>query len=286
MARKDKKHSVQEIQTRHARKRQREHRIPILIAMFFGVVFATVALLGILNCRDDNANIEQQIAVINENATLRETDLNSELIEQSKTPEDDDIYWTFAGMNLLDVNLHRLKSINNDTKGWIQVAGTNINYPFVQTDSNDYYLKHAFDGTRNAAGWIFLDSRSNPDLKGRNNVLYAHGRLDIAMFSDLRNILNNGWLSNRANFVIRTSTEGGNAIWQVFSIYHLEETSDYLKFDFASDEEFQKFLNKITRRSTYNFFANPTVADRILTLSTSYSETERMVLHAKLIKYN
>ena len=286
MARKDKKHSVQEIQTRHARKRQREHRIPILIAMFFGVVFATVALLGILNGRDDNANIEQQIAVINENATLRETDLNSELIEQSKTPEDDDIYWTFAGMNLLDVNLHRLKSINKDTKGWIQVAGTNINYPFVQTDNNDYYLKHAFDGTRNAAGWIFLDSRSNPDLKGRNNVLYAYGRLDIAMFSDLRNILNNGWLSNRANFVIRTSTEGGNAIWQVFSIYHLEETSDYLKFDFASDEEFQKFLNKITRRSAYNFFANPTVADRILTLSTSYSETERMVLHAKLIKYN
>lgn len=280
------KRSVQEIQAAQARRRRRKTSLPIFAIMFFGVVFATVAALGILNWRDDNANTAEQIAKIEENATLRETDVNSELVEQETDPKEDDIYWTFTKMDLLDVNLNRLKKLNADTKGWVQVVGTNVNYPFVQTTNNDFYLKHSFDGTRNSAGWVFLDYRNSEKLDAKNNILYAHGRLDTTMFGDLRHILDNGWLSNRENFVVRTSTETENALWQVFSIYHLPETSDYLKVDFASDDEFKQFLNKITRRSAYNFFANPSTSDRILTLSTCYNDTERMVLHAKLIKYN
>ena len=278
--------SVQEIQAKNARKRQRENRALILVIMFFGVVFSTVAALGILNWRDDNANTEQQIALAEENATLRETDINSELVEQKTDPAEDNIYWSFIKMNLLDVNLNRLKALNPETKGWVQVPGTNVNYPFVQTTNNDYYLKHSFDGSKNSAGWVFLDYRNNSNLTDKNNILYAHGRLDTTMFGGLRNIMNNGWLSDRANFAVRTSTEGRNAIWQVFSIYHLEATSDYLKTTFDTDEEFQKFLTKITRRSLYDFSSKPNVSDTILTLSTCFNDTERMVLHAKLIKYN
>ena len=53
---------------------------------------------------------------------------------------------------MLEVNFNNLKNINEDTKGWIKVEGTNINYPFVQSNDNEYYLKHSFDKTSNKKG--------------------------------------------------------------------------------------------------------------------------------------
>lgn len=61
-------------------------------------------------------------------------------------------------MKLIDVNFNELKKINNDTVGWIKVEGTNINYPFVHTNNNDYYLNHSFDKSSNGPdgySWIF-----------------------------------------------------------------------------------------------------------------------------------
>ena len=35
-----------------------------------------------------------------------------------------------------------LKKTNNDIIGWIEIAGTNINYPVLQGQDNEYYLNH------------------------------------------------------------------------------------------------------------------------------------------------
>ena len=43
-------------------------------------------------------------------------------------------------------------------------------------------------------------------------------------------------------------------------------------------------LNTIKQRSIHNFNTNLDANDKILTLSTCYSDTERTVVHAKLIK--
>ena len=55
------------------------------------------------------------------------------------------LYDKYESMNILEVNFDNLKSINPDTVGWIKVPGTKINYPFVHTKDNEYYLKHTFD---------------------------------------------------------------------------------------------------------------------------------------------
>ena len=73
-------------------------------------------------------------------------------------------------MNMIDINFNELKNINNDVKGWIKVNGTNINYPFVQSKNNKYYLTHSFDKSYNSAGWLFLDYRNN----NKNTIIYAH----------------------------------------------------------------------------------------------------------------
>ena len=80
------------------------------------------------------------------------------------------------------------------------------------------------------------------------------------------------------------STKNENNLWQVFSVYRIPVTNDYLQIDFSKDDIFLAFLNKIKERSIYDFKTTVSVNDKILTLSTCYNKKERVVMHAKLIK--
>lgn len=55
-------------------------------------------------------------------------------------------------MNMINVNFNDLKKTNPDIVEWIKVNGTNINYPFVQSKDNKYYLTHSFNKSYNSAG--------------------------------------------------------------------------------------------------------------------------------------
>ena len=206
-----------------------------------------------------------------------------EIIEQEKVPLDNP-YWEYVQMNLIDVDFNDLKSINPSTIGWIQVNGTNINYPFVQTNDNKYYLNHSFNKSKNSAGWVFMDYRNNISVLDKNTIIYAHGRLDNTMFGSLKNILTSGWLNNKNNYIVKLSTEYENNLWQVFSVYKIKTTNDYLQISFISNESFLEFTNKLIKRSNFNFNTKVNENDKILTLSTCYNEKEKVVLHAKLIK--
>ena len=52
----------------------------------------------------------------------------------------------------------------------------------------------------------------------------------------------------------------------------------------CSNEDFKNFANMLTERSQYNFNTTVNENDHILTLSTCYNSSEKMVIHAKLIK--
>ena len=206
-----------------------------------------------------------------------------EIIEQEEVPLDNP-YWEYVQMNLIDVDFNDLKNINPSTIGWIQVNGTNINYPFVQTNDNKYYLNHSFNKSKNSAGWVFMDYRNNISVLDKNTIIYAHGRLDNTMFGSLKNILTSGWLNNKNNYIVKLSTEYENNLWQVFSVYKIKTTNDYLQISFISNESFLEFTDKLIKRSDFNFNTKVNENDKILTLSTCYNEKEKVVLHAKLIK--
>ena len=104
------------------------------------------------------------------------------------------------------------------------------------------------------------------------------------MFGTLKNVLHTEWINNPDNFIIKLSMESENTMWQVFSVYHIPTTSDYLQIDFYGNSEFLEFGNMLLNRSAYNFNTSISENDKILTLSTCYSDTEKTVLHAKLIK--
>ncbi len=238
----------------------------------------------IIEWKLDSDKTSAQTDIINEVTDVNEVadSDDTETIDNNEPPES--IYWKYIKMKLLDIDFTELRKINNETSGWIQVSGTNINYPFVRTSNNDFYLNHSFDKTYSRAGWVFADFRNRADGTDRNLILYAHGRYDATMFGTLRNILTSGWLKNPDNFTVRTVNDGESALWQVFSVYKIPTTSDYIQTTFSSDAEFQRFSDLLRQRSAHDFNTTVSGTDNILTLSTCYSSTERVVLHAKLIK--
>ena len=252
-----------------------------LIIVF--LVIVSISVISIIKWNIDSNKSNNETDELQEltNIETVEDSENTEVIENDVPKENP--YWDYIKMNLIDVDFKNLKEINPDTVGWFQVNGTSINYPFVQTTNNEYYLNYSFKKNKNDAGWVFMDYRNSKNTLDRNTILYAHGRRDNTMFGTLKNILSSKWINNTDNYVVKLSTETENTLWQVFSIYNIPETSDYLQINF-NDEDFIEFADMLIKRSDYNFNTTLNENDKILTLSTCYNMTNRVVLHAKLIK--
>ena len=259
----------------------------IILILIFLILFITlnISIYNIIKWKLDSNKTNEEINTIQENANIEEVQDNkgTEIIKQAEKIPKGNPYWDYIKMNMIDVNFDKLKKINSDVVGWVKVNGTNINYPFVQSKDNNYYLTHSFSKSYNNAGLVFLDYRNN-NINNRNTIIYAHGRTDKTMFGTLRKVLNNGWINNTNNYVIKISTEKENSLWQIFSIYHIPTTNDYLQTEFKDEREYQRFLNILKNRSNHNFNTSITSNDTILTLSTCYNDSEKMVVHAKLIK--
>jgi len=195
------------------------------------------------------------------------------------------MYWKYLNTPLSSVDFTSLKKQNKDTVGWIIVKNTNVNYPVVQTTNNDYYLKHAFDKSKNSAGWVYADFRNDFYDFNKNTVIYAHGRKDKVMFGSLTNTLDSKWYKNEDNQIIQFSTLKYNTMWQIISIYKIRAESYYITTDFSSDESFLSFAQNMKDRSIYDFGINVTKEDKLLTLSTCYNDNGiRLVVQAKLVK--
>jgi len=257
----------------------------LLIMLLISIICLFIALFNVIFWFIDNRNINKQIDDINyvTKVEVINDNENTEIIEQDNINKSDP-YWDYIKMDMINVDFNELLSVNKDTKGWLQVNGTNVNYPFVQTTNNEYYLTHAFDKSWNDAGWVFLDYRNNLSNRDKNTIIYGHSRLNKTMFGSLKNILTSGWLDNTDNYVIKLSTQYENTLWQIFSVYHIPTTNDYIQTDFKDNSEFYSFATMLLNRSQHNFNTTISENDQILTLSTCYKNDEKLAIHAKLIK--
>ena len=279
------------MRTKEKEKKKKKKKIINIIVLLIAVaslITMCISIYNIIEWKIDNDKTKKQLNELEEKIEVveKQDDDNTEVIEQTEEIPKSNPYWDYIYMPLIDVDFKELKALNSDTVGWIKVEGTIINYPFVQSKDNNYYLRRSYDKTYNTGGWIFLDYRNNINSLSRNTVIYGHDRKDDSMFGSLSNVYTKSWQKNKNNHIIKISTETENTMWQIFSIYHLPATSDYIKTSFSSDESFQSFINLISSRTMYNFGTKATVNDKILTLSTCYGSSgkERTVVHAKLIK--
>ena len=179
----------------------------------------------------------------------------------------------------------------------------------MQTTNNSYYLNHSFTKEENKSGWIFLDYRNNINnfiisfcCSGQTTLegtwlCYRYMGIDKSQVINMQ-YRGNGWPSgiqielfdgkswfnNTENREIHLYTKAGDIVWQIFSVYHLPNTTDYLSTSFKDSSEFNSFIKLIKNRSVFNFDIDISADDKIITLSTCYRLNDRMVMHGKLIK--
>lgn len=226
----------------------------------------------------------KEIIKVNQKKTEEENPLD--VIE----PGDEDLTTTTTTTtSVYDIQYEKvfstLQEINKDTVGWLTVNNTRIDYPVVQAKDNDYYLRRDYYQNKNRHGWIFMDYRNNPDELNENTIIYGHNLANQTMFGTLRYALNSYWYKKSANQIITFNTPNENMKFQIFSIYTIPTTNDYLDITFPTTDAYQTYIDLVKGRSIYDFNIEVATDDKILTLSTcANGNDKRLVIHAKLIK--
>ena len=165
--------------------------IILILIIITSSITLLISIFNIIKWKIDSNKTNYEITNIQENINVEEIQdtENTEIIEPVIEVPKENPYWDYINMNMINVDFNGLKRTNPDVVGWLKVNGTNINYPFVQSSDNDYYLTHSFNKSYNGGGWVFLDYRNN-GTNNKNTIIYAHGRSDKTMFGTLKNVLN------------------------------------------------------------------------------------------------
>ena len=259
--------------------------IVIALALVSAVVFYIfysnyVSMQKVENIQND---ISTFIANYQEQITETEDPSQTELPEENNNNNNTEI--SMPQEKSINKEIASLKEMNEDTVGWLKVNDTNVDYPVVQANDNDYYLTNNFKKQHDTSGWIFMDYRADSVNLSQNTIIFGHNMYySGVMFGTLYKVKHKDWYSKEENQIIEFDNINRKMKWKIFSIYVVPNTNDYLIADFSSKERFQEFLDLITNRSIYNFNTPVANTDKILTLSTcSNNGTQRLVIHAVLL---
>ena len=167
----------------------------------------------------------------------------------------------------IEIDFKKLQEINSDVKGWITIENTNINYPILQTNNNEYYLKHDINKKYSSCGSIFLDCDSDASFTKKNTVIYGHNLLNGKMFAELTNILD-GKLGNKINIKIYLPEEEKE--YEVFSVYMGEPS-----LEMKQNSSYEDILNKSNLKFEYK---EENKENNLITLITCNSNSEKRIV--------
>ncbi|MGL4990059.1 MAG: class B sortase [Sarcina sp.] len=188
------------------------------------------------------------------------------------------------------VDFKKMKEINSDYKGWINIEGTKINYPILQSTNNDFYLKNNVNKEASKSGSIFFDYRTDVE-NDFNKVIYGHNMKNTSMFSDLKKFKNEDYIKSKPT--IQMQDENYIYTYEAFSTYVNSGTSDYdylFNPKLKTEQEKNDYINFLKDKSMFEFQKNESIdttqIENIITLITcSYEFHEaRTIVHARLVE--
>ena len=177
---------------------------------------------------------------------------------------------------------------SQDIYAWIQIDGTNINYPLVQSATdNEYYLNHTTEGQEGYPGSIYTENGNTKEFTEFNTVIYGHDMKDGSMFQNLHNYTDMTYMQQHPNVIIYTPDQ--KLTYQIFAATVYDDRHILYSFDFAFEEERQKFLDSIYNAKDLGKVIREDVSvntdSRILTLSTCMTgqDEKRFLVEAVLV---
>ena len=106
----------------------------------------------------------------------------------------------------LNAEILRLRKDHPNAVGWISVPDTGIEFPFVQGEDNEYFLRRDVDGAYLYAGVPFLDYRCAADCSGGNSIFYGHNLRNGSMFGPLEHFREQDYMTAHPEILIYLET--------------------------------------------------------------------------------
>ena len=188
------------------------------------------------------------------------------------------------------VDFEALRENGPDIIGWLSLPDTAINYPVTQTDNNEYYLHHLYDGTYNKVGCLFADYENQADFSDRNTIIYGHNMRDGSMFAALNEYGEQGYYDGHPQMYL--VTPGGGYTMEIFTTFVAEpgesgsDTSPW-RLSWKDDGAYTTWLSEMAGRSVIETDVTVTSSDKVLTLSTcTPGGKSRFIVMGKLASVN
>lgn len=231
--------------------------------------------------------VQESGAAENENAATKESETTSSTETEASTetaPEE---------KPLVENPYAEAFRQNSDMAAWIQIDGTQIDYPVVQTmEDENYYLYRGFDKKENKNGCLILDTDSSiTEPLSTNLIIHGHNMKSGAMFGTLTDYENEEY--GKEHKYIKLYTKECERNYEVISVFRSQvykKSEDVFKFYkfFQADtqEEFDDWYTNIKELSAYDTGVTAEFGDRFLTLSTCvyHVKNGRLVVVAKEIE--
>ena len=211
--------------------------------MLIAFIVICIITLGIVSYILINDNLEN-----NSNKQDIEELIDDLFIQDIDTTEEPIIDWNY------------LKSINKDIIGWIEIEGTEINYPILKDSVNLYYLKHNYLKNYNSNGSIF--TLNNKPFEDEETLIYGHNMKNGTMFSLLGNYLNEDYLYSHQNIKIYTSEKNYKGV--IFSAYSIGIGTEKNNISNLNYEERISYYKKSSKVNVNNV----DITNKIIKLST------------------
>lgn len=188
-------------------------------------------------------------------------------------------------------------AINPETVGWLNIPGTNINAPVVQTVDNDYYMDHNFEQESEYRGAIFMDYRNDSSDLDANTIIYGHNSYDGKVLSDLAQYDDIEFYKEHP--VIEFNTLDKYYQWKIYAVIITnqiasEDNGYVFNFIYPHMEgpNFAGYVNELDKRTLYYTGVDIKDGDRILTLSsccrnldmTNYRAKTSIVVIARAVR--
>jgi SrtB family sortase len=193
-----------------------------------------------------------------------------------------------ADIVLPSVDFETLRENGPDIIGWLSLPDTVLNYPVTQTDNNEYYLNHLYDGTYNKVGCLFADYENRADFSDRNTIIYGHNMRDGSMFALLNRYDEQSYFDTHRQMYLVTPK--GGYVMEIFTAFAAKpeesgsKTSPW-QLSWKDDGAYTTWLTAMKERSAVESDVTVTCSDKVLTLSTcTPGGTGRFLVMGKLVK--
>jgi len=169
------------------------------------------------------------------------------------------------------INFDALWAINKDVYAYIEIPGTDISYPILQSkNDNSYYLNNTIEGINGLPGSIYTENYNTKDFADRNTVIYGHNMKNGSMFAQLYNYSDTKFFNENPYVYIYLPDKVLK--YQIFAAVIFDDRHILGNFDFTKAQRFNEYLSEIYSLKNplcqYNNSIKVNESDKIITLST------------------